>query len=520
MQVYFSHSYRDVKVNSYFIDRLVDEEIPLRADQKSDVWCVAKLERYMLETTGFLSIIPKRPAEKDQAAYSLYIGHELTLARRARVPRLLFVDEDVYKRHRLEFPDDAVPFKPDDLEADKVLHSDKIRMFRQALETAYRPARSVESKRATLVVGEGRTLRSAAQDIAEILRREGYNVSLLFQQRQGRGLDDIGLLEMLWRAELCVFFLGERLSEADVALAMAHAHCIPSLRLQYDRGATNTNPSLAGVIRWSARDDMLVEFAGQLTSYQEGLVRPVEMALSSTSTAAAENLGTMKRHRPVRQEDIWEIGNGPGLTAHVRPDHVFVRDEVGRVRARLNKALGLIAGREGSLDICTLLYEGVQRYGFSYEIEQPTGIAGTQVIRSPTQVAAHETGTCIDLACLFASLLEAARQNPLLIVLEGPGYSHALAGYRVRGAPTWDNGGLGDLRGAVTVGDAVLFEATGAVHSDRPVGAESAEERKGKVLSFGDARLAAERMLMKSEVRLKHFVDVRDMRAGNSNSEK
>lgn len=514
MQVYFSHSYRDVNVNSYFIDRLVEEEIPLRADQKSDVWCVAKLERYMGETTGFLSVIPRRATEKDAAAYSLYIGHELSLARRARVPRLLFVDEEVFKRHRLEFPEDAVTFRPDDLDAGKVRHSERIRAFRQSLETAYRPVRAAKPKQSTVVAGEGRALRSAAQDVAEILRREGYRVTPVAGRRPGRGLEDIRLLEMLWEADLCVFLLGERLSDAHVALAMAHSHCIPSLRLQYDSTATDTNPSLSGVIRWSALDDMLVEFDGQLTSYQAGLVQPVEMALSSTSRAAVESLGTMQRRRPLRQEDIWDIGDGPALIAHVHPDHTLVRDEVDRVRAQLNKALGLVEGREGSMEICALLYEGVQRHGYGYEIEQPTGIPGTQVIRSPAQIAAHATATCIDVACLFASLLEAAGQNPLVVVLEGPGFSHALAGYRVRGEPTWDNRGIGDLRGAVARRDAVFFEATGAVSSDRPVGAESAEERHTKVLSFGDAREAGRRMLMKAEVRLKHFVDVRAMRAG------
>jgi len=518
MQVYFSHSYRDVNINSHFIDRLVDEEIPLRADQKSDVWCVAKLERFMGETTGFLSIIPRRASEEDPGAYSLYIGHELSLARRARVPRLLFVDEEVFKRHRLEFPEDAVTFRPDNLDAEKVRHSEKIRAFRQALETAYRLAPLFEPKQATVVAGEGRALRSAAQDVAEILRREGYHVTPLSGHRPGRGLEDIRLLEMLWRAELCVFLLGERLSDAHIALAMAHAHCIPSIRLQYDRSATDTNPSLSGLIRWCALNDMLVEFAGQLTSYQEGLVQPVEMAKSSSPTAAAENLGTMKRRR-LRQEDMWDIEDGPALIAHVHPDHIFVRDEVDRVRAQLNRALGLVVGRAGSMEICERLYEGVRRRGYSYEIEQPTGTPGTQVIRSPTQIAAHETATCIDVACLFASLLEAAGQNPLVVVLEGPGFSHALAGYRVHGEPAWDNRGIGDLRGALARRDAVLFEATGAVHSDRPVGTESTEERKAKVLSFGDAREAGERMLLKDEVRLKHFVDVRALRASNFQSQ-
>ena len=81
MQVYFSHSYRDVAVNGYFIDRLMQEDIPLRADQKTDVWCVAKLERYLAESTGFISVIPRRPTDQDPGGYSRYIGREEASAR-------------------------------------------------------------------------------------------------------------------------------------------------------------------------------------------------------------------------------------------------------------------------------------------------------------------------------------------------------------------------------------------------------------------------------------------------------
>ena len=35
MQAYFSRSYRDVGVNGYFLEHFVDEELPLRADQKT-----------------------------------------------------------------------------------------------------------------------------------------------------------------------------------------------------------------------------------------------------------------------------------------------------------------------------------------------------------------------------------------------------------------------------------------------------------------------------------------------------
>ncbi|HWM91924.1 MAG TPA: hypothetical protein VN493_14255 [Thermoanaerobaculia bacterium] len=510
MQVYFSHSYRDVAINSYFLERFVQEEIPLQADQKTDVWCVAKLERYLGEMTGFVSIIPRRETENDPGGYSPYIGHELNLARRARVPRLLFVDEHVLKHHQLEFPEDAVPFRSEALDDDRSRHSEAILGFSQALETAYRPPRGALRKGAAVVTGDGSNLRSAAEDVAEILRREGYSVTPLAGRRPGRGLDDIRLLETLRRAEVCVFLLGNRISDAHLALAMAHADCIPSIRLQYDDRATDTSPSLSGLIRWHEREDMLVEFARQLVSYEKGLVRPVDIAQATNPTDAARSVARMQWSS--RDENDWPVQDGPALVRHVHPDYTVVRDEVDRVRAQLNKALGHIDGREGSMEVCGLLYDGIRRHRFGYESEERTGNVSVQRIRSPKQIVAHKTATCIDVACLFASLLEASGQNPLIVVVEGPGFAHALAGYRVRGEPTWDNRGIGDLRGALARRDAVLFEATGAVEADEPVGAEIAGERRGKLLDFLDAIAAATRMLARPDVNLKHFIDVRTLR--------
>lgn len=516
MQVYFSHSYRDVAINSYFLERFVDEEIPLQADQKTDVWCVAKLERYLGEMTGFVSIIPRRQTDKDPGGYSPYIGHELNLARRARVPRLLFVDEQVLRRHQLEFPEDAVPFRPEALEDDKIHHTDAILGFSRTIETVYRAPRGALRKRAAVVSGDKRELRTAAEDVMEILQREGFDVTLLTGRRPGRGLDDIRLLEALRRAELCVFLLSDRISDAHVALAMAHADCIPSIRLQHDSRATDTNPSLSGLIRWHTQEEMALEFSRQLVSYEKGLVRPVDIAQASNPTDAARSVARMEWN--VRDENKWSVEDGPALIRHLHPDYEFVRDEVDRVRARLNRALGRIDGREGSMEVCALLYDGIRRHRFGYETEERTDNVRIQRIRSPKQIMAHKTATCIDVACLFASLLEAAGQNPLVIIVEGPGFAHALVGYRVRNEPTWDNRGLGDLRGALARRDAVLFEATGAVEADEPVGAESAEERRDKLLDFMDAIAGSARMLEKPGVLLKHFIDVRALRESDSGS--
>jgi len=53
MQIYFSHSYRDVEVNTYFFDALIEQKFELFADQKSPTWCVAKLERISTTCPAF-----------------------------------------------------------------------------------------------------------------------------------------------------------------------------------------------------------------------------------------------------------------------------------------------------------------------------------------------------------------------------------------------------------------------------------------------------------------------------------
>src|ERR1019366_1666219 len=104
MQVYFSHSYRDVPINTYFSGLFEAAGIALRADQKTDVWCMAKLERYLFELDGFASIVTRRISPDGSLAYSPYIGRELALARRARAPRVLFVDSQVLDQYRSMFP--------------------------------------------------------------------------------------------------------------------------------------------------------------------------------------------------------------------------------------------------------------------------------------------------------------------------------------------------------------------------------------------------------------------------------
>ena len=199
-------------------------------------------------------------------------------------------------------------FQADAPVSDLAAHSLAIDRFRQLLETAYRGSRERPAQQAAVVVGDDVRLQSVAEDVADLLRRQGFGIIPLVGRRPGRGLEDIRLLEWLRSAELCVFILGEHLADEHIALAMAHADCIPSLRLQHSVDATTCEPEVSGLIRWRDRDEMLIEFKRQLASYQAGLVLPVDRALATTAKTAARSIGTM-RWQPPRTMS----GTGPTL---------------------------------------------------------------------------------------------------------------------------------------------------------------------------------------------------------------
>jgi hypothetical protein len=510
MQIYFSHSYRDVAVNSYFIDRLAREDIPLGADQKTDVWCVAKLERYLADSNGFISVISRRATDKDPGGYSAYIGRELNLARRARVPRLLFVDQQVLRLHRIDFPEDAISFDPAEPSADAKRQDQIIRSFRVGVETAARARRDFRPGTAVIIASSA-SLHDVARDAADILRRQQFDAAPLIGRFEDRGLDDIRLLETLWKAELCVFLLGERISDAHVALAMAHAHAIPSIRLLHDRQAETCEAGVTGVIRWRDRDQMLVEFERQVMSYRSGLVRPVELAQASSASDAAKSMANMRWHP--RSDNYWPMHYGNALLAHVQPDQGFVRDEANRVARSFGRSLAQARSREDAGAICRLIYEGIKRHRFGYEFEPYSPQPGLQVVRTPAQMEMHRTASCLDLACLFAGIMETAGQAPLVVVLDGPSFAHAMVGVRMPGEPSWIKPELGDLRRAISLGDAMFFEPTGAVEADAPVAAEKDTERQDKMLTFSTAREAAERMVGRSDIRIRHVLDVLALRA-------
>jgi len=514
-QVYFSHSYRDRSINSYFLDRFVRSDFELIADQKSSTWCVAKLERYMLESSGFVSIIPRR-ASTDTLGYSPYIAHELSLARRASVPRLLFVDSIILEKFRDDFPKDAVPFIYEEPSFYANLHDSAIKNFRLKLQdSSFTPLALRKRKKATVIAARNKELLQAADGVGAMLATSDYDVFRITGQQLHSALDDVRLLEMLRDSDLCVFVLGDRLSYANVVLGVAYAHCIPSVRLRFDRRAANTNPDVNGLIRWSKVDDLLAAFDEQFDDFKFGMQEVVGMAKSTSSDDAVLDISRSRREEITGA--FWEPNNGDGLVNHLSMDHSYVEDRVNRVKNEMVGSLGTNRSRANSMEICRRLYDNLRkRDDFVYELEPQSMMANSQQIRKAQEFDVNNSATCIDLACLFASLLEKAYQRSVIVVLDGPGFAHALVGYWAPDEPNEHQSlDLGTIRGAQMRGDLVLFESTGVAHSEKPVGGETEEERRftdDRKLDFSTAKKAARVLLEASDIRLRFLVDLHMLR--------
>jgi hypothetical protein len=500
VKVYFSHSYRDIEVNTYFFEVLIEQGLELFADKKSPTWCVAKLERYANELSGFLSIVPRRATNDGTTSFSPYIGYELSLARRSQLPRLIFVDDEVLNRNRDRFPDDAIPFVRSAPEADRFRHAGAVKDFTEELKRrSSTQARKYRYRSVTMVATETTGIPAVSDILMDVLRDKTYTPQQIKLVRASDAFDDIRILETILNSELCVFLLEQNVSYADVLLAMAYAHCTPCIRLLYDPVAEKDDASpVSGRIRWSRREDVIIAFQNQVDSFRAGFVRAI-------STQDVRDIAITQR--VPRPEQLWDPNDGPALIKHVDISNTYVRNSVSDVR-RITPDQSL-AGVE-PLEICALLYGYIRTKHFAYEHEPPTMSAGRQAIRVADDIWNDNAGTCLDLACLFASLLKAAGLSPVILILAGRNSSHALAGYKAQSAAHWPGRPeIGDLRASIALGELFLFEPTGVAESEAAVGGELAEERRAgnRTLDFDVARSAAQR-LMNSVIELRHCFEL------------
>jgi hypothetical protein len=316
--------------------------------------------------------------------------------------------------------------------------------------------------------------------------------------------ENVSVFERIVSSELCVFILNKELSYIDLLLAMAHAHCIPSVRLRYDPQAKDSTPELSGAVRWKSSEELLSSFQYLFQNYQSAFVTASGGAIQKVATSRPISIPPNK----------WNPSDGPGLLTSVVPDDNYVHDRVeGVMRMLANTG----TSRLDCDTVCRALYDRIKQEDFYYTFEDVLGDPNSQKIKTPQGIASANGGTCIDLACFFASLLEAAHERPVLIVMDTARGAHALAGYK---APDAVEGPapmiLGDLRGSITRGEIVVLEATGAVAARMhpTVAAETEAERKegNEKLDYQTAKKAAERLMRQDDVRLRHFIDVEQIR--------
>jgi hypothetical protein len=500
MDLYFSHSYRDERINAYFCKEFGDQGFKLYADQKSPTWCVAKLERYLDELSGFISIIPKRATSDNSLAYSPWIGHELSLARRGRVPRLLFVDDDILGKFPSDFPNDAVPFVYTSPESGQFRHRQAVEKFRGLLKNpSLIHRREYNDRQATIIAAGDQRISDAADQVREALTRN-YRVTYFKADQLRTTFDNNLLLESLLTSELCVFLLDTQLTNADLALAMAHAQFVPSIRLQFDPDSKDAQALLSGQITWSKMNDLVKAFHEQLDSFREGFVDAIDLSKIATTAWKPED------------ENLWDPLDGKSLNNHLATADPFVRDEVEIV----GKIMGGLISQITSSQVWNVVrgfYDELKRRHFYYERELKM-VGNLQAIRTPTDISKAGSATCIDTTCLFASLLKAAGQNPVVALVEisnqGKSRAHSLVGYvPPSGFSLPAQPRLEDLRAAVDHQDVILLESTGFLESEEPVGAETIEERRigDKMLDFLTAKQSAER-LVKSDIGLRFVANL------------
>ncbi len=416
-------------------------------------------------------------------------------------PGILFVDGQLLTQYQSQFPPWAVPFFHEEPATEQVRHNKAIADFRRTLERGkVRAVRKYQPRRATVIGGNDPMLRDAANHVAAILRSEDYTATVTYATGMDEAFDDIDVFESMLESELCVFVLGKDLSYSDLYLAMAHAHCVPSVRLRHDPSATSADPELSGVVRWTSSGDLKPQFLKVFQNYLSAFERPA-------SEGDLQRLAT-----PTAGGDEWNPTDGPALIAHIRPENSYVSDRVTGVMRGIESNE---RNRTHSDEVCRELYDRIKKDRFYYTFEPALSQPAVQRIRPPNEIDALNCGTCLDFACMFASLLEAAHEQPVVVVTRSGQGAHAVTGYMAPDAVTWDGApSLGALRGAVRRGELVLFEATGAVEvRGRTVAAETEAERKegSDMLDYRTAKSAAARLL-DSDIELQHFIDVRRLR--------
>lgn len=171
------------------------------------------------------------------------------------------------------------------------------------------------------------------------------------------------------------------------------------------------------------------------------------------------------------------------LPAFCMPNDPAV-DRVLKAASDVLRRAGKPAGIDGyenksrtrSWELTSAIWSAVAGLGISYSLPPASFEQSGQKVRTPGAILEGKVATCLDSALLFASALEQARLNPLLIVTEG----HAFVGVWLQPQEFAQvvTEEAGALRKRVELQELVVFETTLVTHS--PVPGFSAAVEAGK----------------------------------------
>lgn len=166
--------------------------------------------------------------------------------------------------------------------------------------------------------------------------------------------------------------------------------------------------------------------------YISSLTERTDSTVTLEASVDGETIGSAAQRVSVLPFDDWPgcemaetiasfvMPNSPSL-ATVRAAASDIMGEWGK-----NTSLeGYQGDRDRVLTQGAAVFAALQRANINY-VNPPAGFESRgQRVRIPDEVLANHEGTCIDLAVLYASVLESFRLNPLIFIVDG----HAFAGF-------------------------------------------------------------------------------------------
>ena len=304
----------------------------------------------------------------------------------------------------------------------------------------------------------------------------------------------------------------EHVTDITYALAYNRAPVIRQITITNELGGLSGPLTVSASLKWSVSDDspsLPFSMVVELPAFGESIaldtldfrlddtvmVNVTETAPARLELQIADSLGQVQNWSTdvsVHARNQW-LSNPrfAGITAaFVQPNHPRVNDVLAKAGEILEKkGLGraLDGYQSGSRDrvraIGAAIFEGLQTFVDQY-INPPASYNKLgQKLRPIDEVLSQRQGTCIDLACAYASCLEQAGLHPIVFLVHG----HAFTGFFLDEDKALSTSVVSDFTTAITLIESGLIVAAETVDLH---GAGSFEQAERKVRDHFTERAA------------------------------